>query len=414
MTKEVLNVDYPNAVMFTGIPSRVEEPVEPGPSLELVYAIVMATFEAKRDAMKRNLADQHKLDITVFDSGQIANIAANRKDPKDTGFHPGSLPSVFAHDFGDNQLIAERWRALEPLSLRACRINQAIIDVLGLDRIHPVQAVSMQKDPSHLWHRPQFRERLAAVWGSRDTKMSVMNERNQKLGDLLWHQLVPMRYNKSDTQRRDGLLSYGVMEIAAIIHAALSQVTLFQYDNRRESGFLEIARQLLQIQGWEAERTQDRLVKLADVTGMYLNGNTTDAYRVNPDEISRTVNKRKRLTLNPAPTQEELRQIFLNGAGKFDLEKSTYIERYIVEFLNRSKRLFDVTIENRRRVGGIYKTSMGGLPNVVSADAEFLLELLFAKVIDPLAKAYLEQGLGCDYTDNGNANTAPPSGDTGL
>lgn len=379
----------PNAMLISGMPTRPT--IEPIPTLEQVHALVAATFASRSDADRRKLRQEDRgLDVTIFDTPQIANLAALSDQE---GLKPGEITMVL-DDLDDHVFLEARWESLRLISERIIRIYEAVVKAIGLEKVHPISVNSMQEDPRKLWHTPGFRTELASVWGNRDVNLSALSESDVRLVTLL-ERLIPSKYRSQNRSRADALLSYGLMELAAIMHAVRNGITLLQYDNHRERGYLQIAQALRRRLGLPAE-FDDHFFLLNGISGMELTGGETDSYRIKVDEISKRPAKRTRLSLNPTTSVEDLKAMLLNGEGKFERSKGMYIVSHVMKLLDRlaSAKVGDFTNEEQHRIRKISrKIKNTGIDSISSGNASFILEMLQAKVSGPIGSLLGEQNL---------------------
>jgi hypothetical protein len=368
-----------------GISSRaILEPF----SLEQLHTMVAAVLKSRDLATSRGDTPKgHR--IVVADLMQAANLVVSGQDRNDS-LPPGEAWKVL--DLTAYDYLVRRLAEIEPVAQRVISVHKAAAEAVQLDREVPVTVSSMQVDPERVFHSSDFRTVLAAIWGSKDTKVHAAGDPEASIGEILVS-LMPQkhrrRFDKARARVKEGYYTYGLLEVAFLAELAKRGATAIQYGNRRERGYAELTKAVLgQVLRLNADVTSR--VAIMPETGMLVPGGfETDSYRVGGQEFR----EGKRLAINPPPSLDELKVFLLDSTTQqFDPEKWQYVKVHILRLLGRLAGILQIEAGARKRIEDIYQAA-DAPDKVTAADAAFVLELLHGIVIDPLKVILEKRGL---------------------
>lgn len=409
-----------DSIQYVGLSSRFGN--EP---FSLEHASVLAQAARKsRKIVKKYKGDEEPLKghrVEIFDLGALANLAVathfgESEGPSRNGgenqLRPEDLLKILEPE--KHEYLARRLQSMRPVVTRITNTHLAVAKALGLEKITPFSVGSMVEDPEHLFHNPAFRTLMGAIWGFRSSRVHGDTSIKEQLFDL-----IPQRYRRRFEQnkgRADGYLSYGIVELAALITPLLidKDVRVFQYAHSREQTYLMLAQAILiEMLGIPPEQASN-LIVLQNACGRTLDGKPTEAdtYRMTEEEVKRGL----RLSVNPSPDLEQLKRMLINGGGKFNSNANVLIRDHVVNLLRRlsAEGRIDEGRGERERLDAA-TTELSHEENVAfqatPEQAAFLVEALYNHVIVPI-RAELERA-GLIYTLTASDTDAEVGGNGG-
>lgn len=415
MNNEITKPSF-DTISYVGLPSR--QVVEPT-ALEQVYVLVASAYKSRGVAKSLGKREPGGHRFEVFDLPQVLNTSVGEKDG--VPVFPPDVETLL-DDFGNREDLKERWQRLKPIAERVMKVHRAIIDALKLEEKLglPITTASMVEDPEGLFHSSLFKGLLARMWQSNwASQQSKVIYLGQEPGTVSQHleRNVPLPYYNARRSRQpqaDGLLTYGLLEVAALIESALQGITVFQYGHSREIRYAHLAGAILTQLLGEQPDVAGRIAIIRDAVGLQLTGcGEADCYRMSKKDME----TKKRLPINPPPALDDLKKLLLNGEGKFDQNKREFIRIAIFKLLAMVVNISEEETATKKEIRRLYnrvKRHDGNLQKITLEDADKILGLLHRLIVIPISDQFKSKGIlwipeGASDEENENTPPAPSS-----